>query len=155
MESLFRDGGLEAAFLAGSALALVAWLVRNTIRIDWAVVAVFGILVGYRVEHRLAGDLIAALVLLALAGLVVELIPVAAGSTVAKASMVVGPLVALPGAVVLAQAVTPLAAWWMRALVIVSTAILPWLVLACSRGGPRATPLLAGITVAGILFCVP
>ncbi|MFI5047755.1 MAG: hypothetical protein ACHQIG_11885, partial [Acidimicrobiia bacterium] len=47
------------------------------------------------------------------------------------------------------------AAWWMRALVIVSTAILPWLVLACSRGGPRATPLLAGITVAGILFCVP
>ncbi|HEX3455755.1 MAG TPA: hypothetical protein VHS03_14110 [Gaiellaceae bacterium] len=156
MDALFRDGGLEAAFLAGSAFALVVWLLRDSLRIDWAVVAMFGVLVGYHVEDRITTGLVVALVLLAAAGIVSERIPVSTGSPLAKASPVlVGALIAVPGAIALAQEVSPDATTWMRTLLVVSVAVLPWLVLACSRRAPRATPLLVGITVAGILFCVP
>ena len=124
-------------------------------RIDWALVAVVGVVVGYQVEDRITNGLIVAFVLLAAAGVIAERIPIAPGSHLAKVPLVVSALVTVPGALMLAQEVTPVATQWMRALVVVSVAVLPWLVLACSRRGARATPLLVAITVAGILFCVP
>jgi len=155
MEALFRDGGLEAAFLAGTALGLLAWLLRDTFRIDWAMVAIFGVLVGYRTEHRLHTSLIVALVLLALGGLVAERVPLNAGAPLVKAPIVVGVLAMVPGALVLANVVDPYAVQWMRVLAAIAAVALPWPVLACARRAPRATPVLVGITVAGILFCVP
>ena len=155
VESFFRGGGLEAAFLAGTAAAVVAWLAQRVLHLDWAMVAVFAVLVGYDVESRITTGLLVALVLLAVAGFVYERVPVPGGDGIPWAPVLVGAAVAVPGSIVLAQEATSVATSWMRVLVVVSVVVLPWLVLSCSRRGPRATPLMVGITVAGILFCVP
>ena len=150
MSQLFDDGGLQAALIAAVVLSSAAFLARRALPVGWSSIAVAGSIVGLAYEHRVVPELVWALAVLAAAGWVAARV-----SSNVRGAAVAGAALAVPGGVVLAQAVDESASTWMRAVTVVAVVLAAPLAFACVQRASRLAPFLVLVTAIGILVCVP
>jgi hypothetical protein len=144
LDQLIGGDGFQAALVASAvAVALVVLLLPPNRWTGWALAALAGIAVGWRVEHYLDG-LLGGLLLLGVAGALGE-----------KRDPAIRAALSVPGGLVLAQNLPAEAPTWMRAVLVATVVVAPLFVLATARSSPRVAPALLLGTSVGVYVCVP
>ncbi len=144
LDQLIGGDGFQAALVASAVVvALVVWLLPANRWVGWALAALGGIVVGWRVEDYLEG-LLGGLLLLAIGAALGE-----------KRDPAVRAVLSVPGALVLAQNLPANAPTWMRVVLVLTVVVAPLFVLATARSSPRVAPALLFGTSVGVYVCVP